>query len=91
MGLVDLVQGVAGGDQHLFRRAAAIGAGAAEIARLDHATVMPALRVGTVTPKPALPPPRIKTSQLSRWIAALQLAAIPGRADTLGYAHCEVY
>ena len=26
------------------------------------ATVIPAFRVGTVTPKPALPPPRISTS-----------------------------
>ena len=35
-GLLDLVQGVACGHQHLFRRAAAIGAGATEVAFLDH-------------------------------------------------------
>jgi hypothetical protein len=62
VGLVDLVQGVAGGDQDFFRRAAAIGAGAAKVAFLSIATFIPASRVGTVTPKPALPPPRISTS-----------------------------
>src|SRR6266576_2081231 len=34
-GALDLVQGVAGGNQYLLRRAAAIRAGAAEIVRFD--------------------------------------------------------
>jgi hypothetical protein len=34
--LADFVQGVGGGDEHLLRRAAPVGAGPAEIARLDH-------------------------------------------------------
>ena len=41
MGLVDLVQRVAGGDEHLFRRAAAVRAGAAEVALLDHRHFQP--------------------------------------------------
>jgi hypothetical protein len=36
VGLADLVQRVAGGHQHLFRRAAAIGTRAAKVAFLDH-------------------------------------------------------
>jgi hypothetical protein len=43
VGLVDLVQGVAGGHQHLFRGAAAIGAGAAKVAFLDHRHLHPCL------------------------------------------------
>src|SRR3954451_2069766 len=34
-GALDLVQGMAGGDQYLLRRAAAVRTGAAEVARLD--------------------------------------------------------
>jgi hypothetical protein len=36
MRLADLVQGVGSGDENLLRRAAPVGAGPAEIARLDH-------------------------------------------------------
>src|SRR5262249_52911272 len=43
VGLANLVQGVAGGHQHLFRRAAAIWAGAAEVALLDHRHLHPGL------------------------------------------------
>ncbi len=43
MRLPDLVQRVAGGDQHLLRRAAAIGAGAAEIAILGERDLEPRL------------------------------------------------
>jgi hypothetical protein len=61
--LFDLVQRVAGGDQDLFRRAAAIGGQAPPRSRSStSATLSPTLRVGSVTPKPALPPPRISTS-----------------------------
>ena len=43
VGLVDLVQRVARGDQHFFRRAASVRAGAAEIALLDQRHFEPRL------------------------------------------------
>jgi len=39
--LADLMQGMGGGDQHFLRRAAAVRAGPAEIARLDHDHLQP--------------------------------------------------
>jgi len=41
VGLGDLVECVGCGHQHLFRRATAVGTGAAEIARLDHDDLQP--------------------------------------------------
>jgi hypothetical protein len=41
--LFDLVQGVTGGDQHLFWRAASIGTGAAEVALFDQGDLQPSL------------------------------------------------
>jgi hypothetical protein len=43
VGLLDLVQGVAGGHQDFFRRAAPIWAGAAEVALFDHRHLHPCL------------------------------------------------
>ena len=62
---LDLVQRMARGHQHLFRRAAAVRAGAAQEIRFDHRHRQAGARVGTVTPMPALPPPRISTSYFS--------------------------
>src|SRR5687768_16080573 len=44
------------------------------------ATVRPAARVGTVTPIPALPPPRMKTSYVSVAMVDLRQIALCGRS-----------
>ena len=63
---LDFVQRMAGGDQHLLRRAAAVRAGAAEqIAPRSSRPTCRRAGPGPVTPMPALPPPRMTTSNFS--------------------------
>src|SRR4029079_9921949 len=63
MSLVDLVQRVGGGHpQHFFGVQPRFGQVPPRSRSSTIATIIPAFRVGTVTLKPALPPPRISTS-----------------------------
>src|SRR6516225_12485938 len=81
---LDLVERVCRCDQHFFRHAAAVGAGATEQIRLDHRDRVPPSRVATVTPIPALPPPRITTSKLRVGIAWSSLRAYCHRVAGAG-------